>query len=128
VSFVLLQWKEGLTVILADDVGGHRVSGSGSTASPVWTERGSASSADGRGYTWQLESADGRTANLTIDGKAYDPSRGGLFVVRTKGGRTEVHQLVRDLSAVPSDPGGCREYLKKDGEVMKLLADDGQPK
>lgn len=133
VAFRFLRWKEGLNLLLVDDIhlGSHPAKGSGSTNNPVHTESGMASSRDGRGYTWQLETTDGRTAKFTIDGKEYDLSKGTLVVVRTKGETVQVLQLNRDLArdlAGVLDADGCRDYLKKDGEVMKFLEAGDAPK
>jgi hypothetical protein len=102
--------------------------GSSSTASPVYTEYGSASAPDGRAYSWKLETADGKTGKLTIQGQDYDLSKGALFVVRTKGGSVQVLQINRDLSALPDDLFQCHERLLKDAEVMKTLETGEAPK
>src|SRR5262249_36174773 len=113
VSFTYMWWDTGLRVLLVDDIedGSRNSSGSSSTASPVYTEQGSASAPDGRTYSWKLETADGRTAKLTIQGQDYDLSKGALLVVRTKGGSVQVLQINRDLSTVPDDLFQCHERL-----------------
>jgi len=133
VAFWFLRWNEGLNLLLVDDIhlGRHETKGSGSSNNPVHTESGMASSRDGRSYTWQLETTDGRTAKFSIDGKEYDLSKGALVVVRTKGETVQVLQLNRDLArdlAGVLDADGCRDYLKQDGEVMKFLEVGDAPK
>jgi hypothetical protein len=129
-SFTFLQWKEGLMLLLVDDIhlGSHHEGGSGSTNNPVFSESGSAASADGRGYKWQLETTDGKAATFRIDGKEYDLSQGGVFVFQRKADKVEVHQMKRDLSAVPFDTEGCREFLKKDAEILEALGAGDLPK
>jgi hypothetical protein len=124
-SFSLHRWKEGLNLLLVDDLpGGHGSHGSGSTNNPVWSESGSGGTADGTGYKWQLETTDGMTARFRLDGKEYDLANGTLFVITRQDKQLTVHQLKRDLSAVPHDADKCREYLTRDEEVQKLLHGD----
>ncbi|HJZ58808.1 MAG TPA: hypothetical protein VKE74_27950 [Gemmataceae bacterium] len=56
-----------------------------------------------------------------MDGKDYDLAKGTLFLVRTKGGKTEVEQLSRDLSAVQPEPESCKTFAQKDPAVSQLL-------
>jgi hypothetical protein len=130
-SLTYLKWKEGTSLLLVDDIflgGNHQSGGSGSTNNPLYTGGGSAKAADGRSYKWQVETTDGKTVKFTIDGKDYDLSKGALFVMNAKGEKIEVHQLQRDLSAIPFDARKCEEALKKDAEVMKLLGPAELPK
>jgi hypothetical protein len=129
-TFTYLQWPQGLTVLLVDDIqpGDHHSHGDGSTSNPVWTESGSASALTGRGYSWQLKTADGKTATFHLDGQDYDLAKGGLFVIRTKGEQVQVHQRQQDLATIPFDVQGCQEHLEKDPEVKKLLGAGDPPK
>jgi len=128
VSFRLFRWEKGLNLLLVDDIHqGDREheSSTGSADNPVRTHRGSTSTADGQGYTWQLETTNGQTAKFAIERKEYDLSKGALFVVKTKGKTVQVLQLDRPLAGVPFDVDGCRDYLKKQGEVMEFLEAGG---
>ena len=93
------------------------------TSGPPWfrKEEGYTSSPDGRRFDWQLETGDGRSVKCHLDGKEYDLSKGTLFLVKTKGGKTEVEQLSRDLSAVQPDFVSCTDFARKDAAVSKLL-------
>jgi hypothetical protein len=122
-SFTFLQWKEGLRLLLVDDVkGSHHSSGGGSSNNPVHTEKGGAGTADGRGYQWHLETTDGKTAKFRINGNEFDLTKGTLFALKAKGEQVEVQQLVRDLAGIPFDAEGCKEFLKKDAEIQKIFA------
>jgi hypothetical protein len=121
ISFTYLKWDQGLRILLVDNVaGGHGSSSSGSTNDPVHRSKGYAGP-DGSGYKWEVDSTNGTSATLKIDGKEYDLANGALFVVKAKEGNVEVHQLKRDLSAIPYDGAGCREAIEKDAEIRKLL-------
>jgi len=120
-SITFLRWKEGLMVLFVDNVkGSHRSGGSGSTDNPVHTATVSAGPETG-GYKCQIETKDGKSATCRINGKEYDLSKGTLFVIKAKGEQVEVHQLKRDLTAIPFDADGCREPLQKDAEIRNLL-------
>jgi len=124
-SITFLRWKEGLMVLFVDNVkGSHRSGGSGSTDNPVHTQRGSAGDADAGGYQWQLQTTDGKSANCRINGKEYDLSKGTLFVIQATGEQVEVHQLQRDLSNIPLNAEGCREAVREDAEIRKVLGTD----
>jgi hypothetical protein len=47
----------------------------------------------GRKLVWNCSSHDGKTGRVEIAGIPYDLEKGGLFLVRTKGGGTLVGQL-----------------------------------
>src|SRR5262245_49289666 len=121
-SITYLRWDQGLRVLFVDDVPGqHGSHGTSSTANPVATSTVSAGSLDAGGYQGQLQTRDGKSANCRINGKEYDLSQGALFVIKAQGQQVEVHQLQRDLTAIPFDAEGCREPLEKDPEIRKLL-------
>jgi hypothetical protein len=117
------RWKDGRAFMLCCDVaGGASSTGSGSSGPPpVWKSQGSVSAHDGRRVEWKLEITDGRNLKCWVNGKEYDLSKGGLFLVKTKGGKTEVEQVNQDLSAVPADVEGCKAYVRKDPAISKLL-------
>jgi hypothetical protein len=128
-NYTFLVWQEGLRVLFVDDAkGAHGSRGGGCTDNPVYTVSGSAGSAGAGGYTWQIDTRDGKSADFKLNGTEYDPTQVALFVVKTKGDQVEVHQLSRDLSAVPLDADGCREALEKDAEVRQLLGLGELPK
>jgi hypothetical protein len=128
-NIAFLRWKEGLRVLVVDDVTGqHGSHGTGSTDNPVYTATVSAGDADAGGYTCRLETRDGKSAACRINGKEYDLSKGTLFVIKAKGAQTEVHQLRRDLAAVPFDLQGCRKAVEKDAEIQRRLRPADGPK
>jgi hypothetical protein len=129
VSFTFLRWNEGLKILLVFD---HPYGQEGKGASvvsrrktppnnPVHIELGTASLGDGRSYTWEVETADGRTGKLSIDGKEYDLSKGHFILFKGKGEQAQVLQLNRDLSDIPFDGADCRVYLEKDADVKKFM-------
>lgn len=121
-SFLSLRWKEGLRLLFVDDLKGEHASrGSGSTESPIHTVVGSAGPANGARCAWKLETQDGKSAKLTINGKDYDLSQGTLFVIKASGDEIDVHQLKRDLSTIPLEVESCLVQLKKDAEITKIL-------
>lgn len=121
-SFTALRWKEGLTILLIDDIGaGHESSGSGSTEGSIWRGQGGAVAADGRDVSWRVETADGKTASFFINRQAYDLAQGTLFLIRTTGGRASVIQQKRDLAGRCLDPDDCELWLKSDPIVTQFI-------
>ena len=99
-GYLSLRWQEGLEVMIWHDIAGSVVAHSaGSTEDRVYTERGSARSADGRSLEWELQTTAGKTRQVRIREASYDLTAGTLFIVSTGGGTTSVRQLDRDLSA-----------------------------
>jgi hypothetical protein len=132
ISFTLHRWKEGTTILLVNDglLEGDVPGFVDSASTTVYSGNGYVILKDGRGYKWQIETTAAKAFTFRIDGKEYDLSKGTLFVtkIKAKGEPVEVHQLKRDLSAVPFDAEGCRDFLRKDAEVMKLLSPAVVPK
>jgi hypothetical protein len=85
-------------------------------------EEGVQSSGDGRRFEWLMETADGRSVKCRLGGKDYDLGKGTLFLVKTKGGKTEVEQLSIDVSAVQTDAKSLEDFARKDAAVSKFLA------
>jgi len=126
---VLVRWKDGPAVMLCSDIGGrsdkapvHSSITSSNAVSPLTSkEEGVQSAGDGRRFEWSLETVDGRTVKCHLDGKEYDLGKGTLFLVKTKGGKTEVEQLTKDLSAVQPAAPSLEEFAGKDAVVGKFL-------
>ena len=119
-SFTILQWEEGLTVMLWFDVSNHSSGGHGSTEDPVHRHRGSTTTPDGRNVNWELETEDGKTAVFRLNKTEYDLLKGRLLLVTTKGENVEVQQLDRDLSSV-HDYESARTFGKSDPDVSRFL-------
>jgi hypothetical protein len=121
-GFLLLRWQEGLDVLIWHDVSGSAWAHSaGSTEGSVYAEQGSAQSADGRGFAWEVQTKDGKTGQVRIDDASYELSEGTLFIVTTKGGTTEARQLVRDLSGLPLDNEGILAFAESDPDLAVFL-------
>jgi hypothetical protein len=122
-SLAYYRWKEGPAVMICFDIQGGHGSAGEAVAGPPWVvkQQGFASSVDGRRVDWQLETTDGRSVKCHLDGQEYDLAKGPLFLVKTKGGKTEVEQLSRDLSAVQPDFESCKGFVRKDPAVSRFL-------
>jgi hypothetical protein len=124
-SYLLLDWQEGLRVLIWDDIveGGHDNSGSGSTSDPVYHQSGGAQAADGRSYEYELETSDGLKAEFTIDGVPYDLEQGRLFLIRTAGDGTRVQQLDLDLSGLTPTNDSIVAFGKETPEIAAFIAE-----
>lgn len=121
-GYLFLRWQEGLEVMIWHDVTGSAMAHSaGSTEGRVYAERGSARSADGRSFEWELQTSDGRTGQLRIGDAMHELSAGTLFIVTTEGGTADTRQLDRDLSAVPLNHDGIVAFAEKDPDLAGLL-------
>ncbi len=124
-GYLFLRWQEGLEVMIWHDItGSAEAHGAGSTEDPVYVVRGSARSADGRSFEWELQTTDGKTGQVRIGGTSYDLAAGSLFIVTTSRGTTDVRQLDRDLSGVPSDHDGILAFAEKDPDLASLMTNE----
>jgi len=123
-SYTFMQWEEGLTILIWDDItGSHSNHGSGSTSDPVFRQSGQAGSPDGRGYSYQIETEDGLTARFTIDDKEFNLSQGRLFLIKTRDAETSVRQLSRDVASISPTNLALREFALNDLDVAALISD-----
>jgi hypothetical protein len=122
-SLAFYRWKDGPTVIICCDIQGGSGSMGESFSGPPWVrkETGSLASPDGRRCDWELETTDGRHVTVHLDNKEYDLQKGTVFLVKTKGGKTEVEQFSRDLSSVQPDNESCKEFARKDSAMSTFL-------
>ncbi|MGD2077240.1 MAG: hypothetical protein PVH18_02595 [Chloroflexota bacterium] len=125
-SYLLLDWQEGLRLLIWDDIveGGHHNSGSGSTTDPVFRQSGGAEAADGRTYEYALETTDGIEAEFSIDGTAYDLEQGRLFLIRTAGDGTQVQQLDLDLAGLTPTNDGIVAFGRETPEIAAFIAEN----
>ena len=120
-SYVFLQWKEGLRIMIWHDaLESGEGSGSGSTADPIYRYHGYATSPGGPRFDWEVQTADGRTARFQINNTSYDLSDGRLFLITTGNGSTEVRQLQRDLSGVQPNRESIVAFAKSDPDVARF--------
>lgn len=122
-TMFLIRWNDGPAVMICSDIKGGTGSLGSKTSFPpsVSKEEAVQSTPDGRRFEWQMETTNGQNIKGRLDGNEYDLAKGSLFLVKTKGGKTEVEQLVRDLSAVQPNSENCKEYARNDAAVSKFL-------
>ena len=123
-TLVYYVWNEGRpAVMICSDIQGGAGGLEDHISGPPWVrkEKGYTLSSDGRRFDWQLETGDGRSVNCQVDGKEYDLSKGTLFLVKTMGGKTDVEQLSRDLSAAKPETESCKDFARKDPTLSKFL-------
>lgn len=127
-SFTILQWQNGLTVVLFDDLEGeHKSSGSGSTEDPTWRGKGVARAVDGREVNWRVETTAGNTSAIFIDEQSYDLRQGTLFLIRTRGGETQIIQQPLNLVGRCTDYDACQHWLKQDARVLQFSQEIANP-
>jgi hypothetical protein len=122
---VVYRWPNGPVVLICGDAGQGSTHAGETFSGPPWVRKqeGAASAKDGRRFEWALEMADGKSVKCRVAGQEFDLAEGSLFLVRTRGGKTEVEQISRDVSAVQPTAESCKEFAKKNADVAELLAD-----
>jgi hypothetical protein len=119
-GYVLLRWKEGLTVMIWHDVP-VPTRGSGSTDGPIYSYQGHARSPGGQGFDWEVRTADGKTALFTIDGTRYDLAAGRVLMITTQDGGTRVRQLRRDPAGVETDRESILAFARGDADLARFI-------
>jgi hypothetical protein len=118
-----LVWQEGLRLMLWTDITGESGTNSAtSSGDPMFRQTGYAQAADGRRVEWQLETADGRTATLTIGDQRFDPAQGALFLIATAQGNLQIQQLQYDFDPLRPDPSSCENVATNSPEVQRFIA------
>jgi hypothetical protein len=107
----------GQMVVICCDFTGNERREPGDTSK----HQGSLSPTGKRGLEWQTERTDGWNLKVRLNGKEYDASKGAVFLVKAEADKTEVEQLVRDLSALDADLNLVQEFVRKDAATSKFL-------
>ncbi|MBC8867966.1 MAG: hypothetical protein H8E44_01040, partial [Planctomycetes bacterium] len=78
---------------------------------------------DGRRVEYRCETDNGTVAKFTIDGTAYDSTKGSLFLISTQSERTQVKQLVADVLNFPREAEAIRDYAFDNPEIATFFKD-----
>lgn len=123
-AYLLLDWQEGLRIMIWDDIiahGGTYSGGTSSTFDELFRQEGSAHAADGKGYEYDLETGDGLQANFNIDGIPYDLNQGTVFLIRVADHENQVQQLDLDLSGVTPTNDGVEAFGRDTPEIAGFI-------
>lgn len=91
---------EGVPFVIWSDVSGNGHGGGNSTgAYYAWEGR----TENGRAVTIAVETTDGVSGTITIDGRPYDFTQGALFLISTQNGGTTVRQVEFVVEGFPTD-------------------------
>lgn len=115
-------WEEGLAILIWHDFsyGGEGCSGSGSTEDPVYRLKCDVQARDGRGFSWEVHSSDGLTAEMWINDQSYDLSQGNLFLVNSLDSGVNVAQLQRDFSDFEANNETIAALVTTDQDVANF--------
>jgi hypothetical protein len=116
-------WEEGLAILFWHNfVGGESCTGAGSTEDPVYRLECHVESEDGQSFGWEVNTQDGMTADLWIDGQRYDLSQGNMFLISTGESGFQVEQLQRDFSKLESSNDAISALASNDPDVAGFIA------
>jgi hypothetical protein len=105
-------------VVLCDSCGRHS-GGSGGEGGTFQRFDGFSESTTGRRVEWRWETVDGTSGTVVINGRQYDRSGGGLFLVYTKGEKLRIVQLKRDFEG---DEKGLDKLAATDPDIEQFVA------
>ena len=122
-------WDEGLTILFWYNVssGSEGCTGTGSTEDTVFRLVCDVETLDGQQFTWLVETSDGISADLWIDGRQYDLGNGTMFLATINGDGAQIEQLARDFSQLEPDMAAIEAFAREDLAVIDFIgqmADD----
>ena len=120
-SYLLLRWRDGTSVMMWFDAQQLTGGGSGSSGEATYRQTGSVTNSDGRRVEWRVETTNATLITIEIDGTQYDLAQGTLFLVKTRGGETQVQQLKRDLTTMKATREGCVALAETDTDVKDFV-------
>ena len=124
-AYQLMEWPEGLRIMIWDDIVAHGSTYSGGSTSAtideLFRQEGSAYAANGNGYEYNLETGDGLQANFAIDSVPYDLDQGKVFLIRVAGDENKVQQLDLDLSGVLPTNAGVEAFGRDTAEIADFI-------
>lgn len=123
-SYLLLRWREGTAVMMWFDAQQLAGGGSGTSGKTTYRQSGSVTNSDGRRVEWNVETTEGTSITLEIDGTRYDLAQGTLFLVKTRR-QTQVQQLVRDLTTMEATRESCLALAETDPDVKDFVREAG---
>jgi hypothetical protein len=112
-------WDGRLALLVLCDFSAGRRGGSGSGGGSLRRFHGYSESTTGRRVEWRWETADGTSGTVVINGRQYDRSGGGLFLVYTKGEVLRIVQLKRDFAG---DEKGLDQLAATDPDIERFVA------
>ncbi len=65
---------------------------------------------------------------VSIDGAKYDLSKGSLFLMKTKGGETQVRQLRTDVPDAGPGLESFEAFAESDPDVRKFVDEASNPR
>ena len=122
-NYMMMDWQEGLRIVVWDDflMGSFQSSNAVSTGDPFFRQEGGARAADGRAYEYIVETSDGLSGTMVIDGLTYDLSQGGLFLISNDADPARVQQLDMDLSDFPPTEAAAQSMIDEFPEVAAFV-------
>jgi hypothetical protein len=103
--------------------GGGSGGGSGNSTGGLYAR-------DGRLISWQCSTRDAKTGRVVIDGKEFDLTRGGLFLVSAKETPAKIEQVAVDAAQLQagSDTKNFPELAKADARIAAFIESCKTPK
>jgi hypothetical protein len=121
-AYSYFQWPEGLAIMIWHDaISSSTCDSGGATSNNTNLTQCSAVSEAGSGFTWQIATEDGRTAQFSINDQLFDLANGTVFLVRTAGGEPEIQQLERELSGVTPEGNSITTFSLADPEIEPFI-------
>ena len=122
-TMTFYRWDSDHTVMICADLQGGSTSTKGSFSGPpsVRKSEGSVTALDGRKLEWLMEEKQGQKMTCRLNDKDFDLEKGNLFLLKIKGGETEIEQISQDLSAVKPDVESFKDFARKNPAIRKLV-------
>jgi len=121
-----LYYMGTIFVVWSDASGGG--GGSWSTSAQAAKCEGSLVGKNGGRVEFSCQTADGKTGQVTVDGRAYNLADGNLFLVSTAGDKTQAKQLKRALREVKFERESLEAFARSDADIVGFFTTAVKPK
>ena len=74
------------------------------------------------GYDWEIETADGKSAEIKIAGQSFEAAKGTFFVVDEDGGKVDVKQYKFSVPQSTNSSKRLIQVITEDLNIKKWIA------
>jgi len=114
-----VQIMEGIVGVWGDSPGGS--GGNTRSGTNGFQGEGYLQTREGKKVEFHVETKDGKTGTVVLDGKNYDLTQGNLFLVSFDGQQWRVKQLQVDLSRLTKDPESFKAMAKANPAIAEFF-------
>ena len=111
---------EGVTVVIWSDLSSGAQSSAKAT-DQLAREEGSHTGEGGRKVGYTIETTDGKSATITLEGAQFSTAAGNLFLISTQAEKPRIAQINVTIDDFPNEPEKIMDYAQKHEDITKFF-------